>query len=132
VTGSILACVDSTGFKFFLSRILRGSDGDDVPPLGAGQAATGVASNRGEVDLATEVAVDNDSIPGALALAATGVAPDDDVPLLGAAALDGDGILLQGGATEVASDGDEVRVPMVATGMAFLEASPSRCLQTLK
>ena len=36
---------------------------------------------------------------------------------------------------ELTPDGDEIRVPTVATGiaaMAFLEASPSRCLQTLK
>ena len=134
------------------------SDGDNILPPGA---VTGAAPNGdsvplpGTTDLVTEVTLDSatgsDDIPGALA--ATGVALDNNVPLLEAAALDGNDIpgaatvlataaapnggdvpLLEG-VMELTPDGDKIRVPTVATGMAamtFLEASPSRCLQTLR
>ena len=132
------------------------SDRDNILPPGA---ATGAAPNGdnvpllGTIDLVTEVTLDSasDDIPGALA--ATGVAPDDNIPLLEAVALDGDDVPgaatvlataaapnggdvpLLGGVMELTPDGDKSRVPTVATGiaaMAFLEAFLSRCLQTLK
>ena len=142
MTGS--TCVDSTGFNFFLSRILRGSDADNDPTAAATAvasggdsipaAAMGTASDSGDVvpvaeteissdrdnilppgaapngdnvllpgttDLVTEVTPDSasDDIPGALA--ATGVALDDNVTLLEAVALDGDDI--PGAATVLAT-----------------------------